>query len=297
MSRFLGALQRRRQQHTQTDELLSTLIESPSPVAPADAAPAAADRAAGTPEALASNMASPYRSVHLVPGPAVLPFVDKRRSAGEQYRIARTKIVQHPMQPRIILVSSAAPRDGKTVTAINIAAALSLKSQAEVLLIDGDIRRGSIPMQLGFAKTPGLADVLEGRCALEDAIVRTEQLPSLCVLPAGDPELNPAELLDSPSWVALIAAVRKRFRYVVMDSPPISAVADYDLLQAVADGVLMVVRPDHTPRKLLFRTLEAIPPEKLIGVLLNQVPNWILSGLADRDYYSQYYAKEYAGRS
>jgi hypothetical protein len=65
----------------------------------------------------------------------------------------------------------------------------------------------------------------------------------------------------------------------------------------VADGVLVVVRPDHTPRKLLFRTLESVPPEKLLGVLMNQVPQWFLSKFTGHDYYGHYYGGGYAGKS
>lgn len=299
MSIFLGALQRRQNQHVKTDELLSGLVESPADARPGDETLRAGPPAPDTPapaSPVRAESGGKYRTVHLVPGPAILPFIDERRAAGEQYRIARTKILQHPLRPHMILVSSAAPRDGKTITAINVAAALSLKSQGDVLLIDADIRRASVPRELGIPATPGLADVLEGRCTLEDAIVRAEQVPSLCILPAGDPKSNPAELLDSQPWSILIGAVRQQFRYIVLDSPPISAVADYDLLQAVADGVLMVVRPDHTPRKLLFRTLESVPPEKLLGVLMNQVPQWFLSRFTGHDYYAHYYAG-YASRS
>jgi capsular exopolysaccharide synthesis family protein len=300
MSRFLRALQRRQAQHTETDELLAGLVKPAAhsgPVGnPARERPVAAEPSApGSDDRTGIAQAGRYRTVALVPEPAILPFADERRSAGEQYRVARTKILQHPMRPQVILVSSAAPRDGKTTTAINVAAALSLKSQGEILLIDGDIRHASVPSQLGIPHTPGLADVLEGRCTLEDAIVRSDQLPSLCILPAGEPESNPAELLDSQPWTVLMGAVRQCFRHIVLDSPPIAAVADYDLLQAVSEGVLLVIRPDHTPRKLLFRSIESIPSEKLLGVLMNQVPRWFLSRFTGPDYYSQYGGKEYTG--
>lgn len=231
-----------------------------------------------------------YRIVRLSAVSSVLVFSADQRVAGEQYRILRTKIVQHPARPRVLLVSSAGPGDGKTTTAINLATALSLKSDGDVLLIDGDFRRAAVASQLGVPEGPGVAGAVTGACALQDAIVRTEQFPSLCILTAGQTEQNPAELLDSPQWVSLCAKTREAFRYVVIDSPPISAVADYDLLQAIADGVILTASPDLTPRKLLFKALDTIPKEKLIGVVLNRVPKWFLFKSGSHDYY-QYYSR------
>jgi capsular exopolysaccharide synthesis family protein len=286
MSRFLRALNQRRHDGQPADAVLSELVDQ-LPVGRDDA------EVPIVRPTLAPSRGGAYRTVKLQPGPAVLPFIDSRRAAGEQYRIARTKILQHESRPQTILVSSAAPRDGKTITAINVAAALSLKSDGEVLLIDADIRRPAIPGQMGIPAAPGLADVLEGRCSLEEAIVRTEPLPDLCVLAAGGAKANPAELLDSEAWSISMKAMRQRFRHIVLDSPPVSAVADYDLLQIIADGILLVVRPDHTPRKLLFHALESVPREKLLGVLLNQVPRWFLSSSIGKDYYAKYYGAEY----
>ena len=90
----------------------------------------------------------------------MLPFDDGVSShASEQYRIVRTRIVQHPSRPSLILVSSPDPGDGKTITAINVAGALSLKSEGSVLLIDADFRRPNIHEQLGLPIGPGLADL------------------------------------------------------------------------------------------------------------------------------------------
>src|SRR5271157_3867688 len=106
--------------------------------------------------------ASPYRTVSLrLPrsSPA-LPFDGSQWVVNEQYRILRTKLVQHPGHPRMILISSTDPADGKSITAINLAGVLSLKSEANVLLLDCDFRKSSIHIHLGTPKTPGLAEVL-----------------------------------------------------------------------------------------------------------------------------------------
>jgi capsular exopolysaccharide synthesis family protein len=213
----------------------------------------------------------------------VLPFDGAHSRAGEQYRVARTKIIHHPQQPRLIVISSSGPRDGKTVSSVNLAGALALKNEAQVLLIDADLRRASIGSVLGIDNTPGLADVLSGNCALDDAIVRLEQFPNLCVLPGGKAIANPTELLDSANWTALCNTVRRQFKFVIFDAPPIATVADYDLIHAQCDGVILVARPDHTSRKLFMQALDLVPKERLVGVLLNCVRDWFL--WKTQDYY------------
>ena len=215
----------------------------------------------------------------------LLPFDSGHWQASEQYRIIRTRIVQHPQQYRALVVSSAGAGDGKSITAINIAGVLGLKSQARVLLVDADLRRSSIHLQLGLPEGPGLAEVLTGACTLEQALVQIAPFPNLYVLTAGTSRANPVELLDNAQWPALCARFRKLFRYIVFDSPPIAAVADYDLIQSVCDGLIMVVRPDHTNRRLCMRALEAVPKDKMIGVLLNCVKKWFLGKYTTPDYY------------
>jgi capsular exopolysaccharide synthesis family protein len=218
----------------------------------------------------------------------LLPFDQGASHAAEQYRILRTKIIQHPSRPRVIVVSSAMPGDGKSVTAINLAGVLALKSDASVLLLDADLRHSSACASLGLPTQPGLHQVLEGRASLEEAVIALEDLPHMYVLGAGEGQRNPTELLDSANWSALCSRLRCLFKYIVIDSPPIGALADYDLIQSVSDGVILVARPDHTNRKLCFKALQAIPLEKLLGVLLNCVPDWY-PGRSSSNYSYRYY--------
>ena len=211
----------------------------------------------------------------------VLPFDDQRKII-EQYRLLRTKIQQHMAEPRVLLVAGSGPGDGKTTNAINLAGVLSLKSHTTAVLVDADFRRSSIRRLLGLQNGPGLVEVLTGACSLEEALIRTEQYPNLYVLGSGEQWQNSAELLDSPRWAAALAALRREFTYVVLDSPPIGSLADYDLLQASADGVILVIRPDHTRRELAMKALDTIPKEKFLGVVMNGVEKWFLK----KDYYS-----------
>ena len=213
-------------------------------------------------------------SLRLPQNSPALPFDGKQWFVNEQYRIVRTKLVQHVKRPKMVLISSTGPGDGKSITAINLAGALSLKSDANVLLLDCDFRRSAIHTHLGTPETPGLAEALAGTCSLEEAIIGAEEMPNLWVLPAGKPEGNPVELLDSSRWVSTVNELRALFKYIIVDSPPIAAVADYDLLQTASDGVIMIVRPDQSNRDLCYKAFDTVPKDKLLGVVMNCVPKF-----------------------
>ena len=250
------------------------------PVTIANPAPAAP-----MPDAFFPRQIRTLRLRIAAPSP-LLPFEDNRSHASEQYRMLRTKISQHPKQPRLIVVSSAASRDGKTTTAVNMAGALSLKNEAKVVLLDADLRKSTIHLQLGLPERPGLVDVLTGACSIEQALVQAQEFPNLYVLSAGTLASNPAELLDSVEWPKLCTRLCNSFRYIVVDSPPLAGVADYDLIQAVADGIILVVRPDHTKRPLCQKALATVSKEKFLGVLMNCVPASFLTPETHPDYYS-----------
>jgi capsular exopolysaccharide synthesis family protein len=246
------------------------------------AAPVAKEAPAAETPSLASIRTLSLR----IPAPSpLLPFDGEQWRPNEQYRVLRTKIGQHPLQPKVIVVSSPASGDGKSVTAINTAGALSLKSEADVLLLDADLRKPVIHRQLGLPQSPGLADVLAGACTLEEALVHTKEFPNLYAIASGTTSGNPVELLDSRQWRALCTRLRGMFRYVVIDSPPVAAVADYALIQDVCDGVILVVRPDCTNRDLCRQSLDLVPKAKFLGVLLNCVPDTPLAGRGGADYY------------
>jgi capsular exopolysaccharide synthesis family protein len=209
----------------------------------------------------------------------------QQNEASEQYRIIRTRIHRHWSKPKVIVVTSGCAGDGKTVTATNLAAALALKYGQKVLLVDGDLRRPTICGTMGIAATSGLAQILTGDVSLSDAMLQVASLPTLFVLPAGKARRNPAELLDSSQWKDLAGKLRSLFDYVVLDGPPLGAVADFHLLEAVSDGVILVVRPDHTDRSTCSAALAEIDPEKLIGAVLTAVEDWFLAKSPAYGYY------------
>lgn len=220
-------------------------------------------------------------------GLLIFPFDDGQQLAAEQYQIIRTKILHNARKPQLILVSSASSGDGKTFTAINLAASLAMKGESSVLLLDGDLRRPSVAESLGIPDAPGLTDVLTGRAELDATVVRAAQLPNLYVLAAGNSEGRAAELLDSAAWHALLPQIRSRFSHVIIDAPPIATVADFDLLQLVCDGTVVVVRPDHTERSAFTKAFACVSHAKLLGVVLNGVEDWWLWKTPTYGYYGK----------
>src|ERR1035441_6565533 len=176
MSRIFDALQGTR---SETADLLPTLMEGapderwertlvPAPLKPVTLEPPPPKATIASTGPVAVPMEPPtIRRVKLAVDATVpvLPFENQNDAAAEQYRIARTKIVHHPKKPRTIGVTSPGAGDGKTVTAINLAGALSLKAAAKVLLVDVDFRRSAVHALLGLPKSPGLAEVIEGSCS------------------------------------------------------------------------------------------------------------------------------------
>lgn len=281
MSKIFDALQGTR---NEISELLPSLLAEEANGAPARTmvpsaagqghTPPAVEKAPAPPPA-PTRPAAPRRVALAIPaGLPVLPFDDRNDNAAEQYRIARTRIVHHARRPRVIAVTSPSTGDGKTISSINLAGVLSLKGAAKVLLADMDFRRSRVHTLLGLPRTPGVAGVLAGECGFDDAVVETEEYPNLHVVTSGEPSVNPGELLESPRWQALIETMRTRYEYVVLDSPPVGAVADCDLIQLAADGVLLVFRPDHSRRGTCLKAIESVPKEKLVGVLMNCTVPW-----------------------
>jgi capsular exopolysaccharide synthesis family protein len=201
----------------------------------------------------------------------LMPFEPSFANVGEQYRIIRTKLAQHPLSPRVIAISSVDPGDGKTTTAVNVATVLALKTETRVLLVDCDLRRGQIDKVLGVPLGPGLTNVLSGANSLNESVVQVKQFPSLYVLTGGTPLENPTELLDSAGWRSLVAQLRNHFDYVILDTPPIGLIADTELIHEVSDGVILVVRPDSTTRSRCLSILQTISAKGLLGVIINGV--------------------------
>jgi protein tyrosine kinase modulator len=203
----------------------------------------------------------------------------------EQYRIARTRLEHDPSKPKLVVVTSACAGDGKSFSAVNLATVFAMRSNVQTLLVEADFRHSCLADLLGIPAQPGLSDVLSGDCELSDAIIGVAQLPNLCVLPAGTYRANITEMLGTQAWRSVCASFREQFAYTLFDTPPVGPLADYELIEEISDGVVLVVRPDHTDRSLFQIAQTLVSPDKMLGVLLNHVDDWFLWKTSASYYY------------
>jgi succinoglycan biosynthesis transport protein ExoP len=208
----------------------------------------------------------------------------------ESYRALRTSLLLSSLggPPKVIMVTSARPQEGKTTTAINSAIVLAQKG-VRVLLVDADLRRPSVHKTLGLGPSSGLSNVLTGNATLEQAISESQILPNLFVLPAGSPPPNPAELLASPQMKEILGELRGQFDHVVIDTPPTLSVTDAVVLSPRVDAIILVIRSGQTTKQALRRARDILMQVNahVTGVLLNAVD------LTSPDYYYYY---EYQGK-
>jgi capsular exopolysaccharide synthesis family protein len=208
----------------------------------------------------------------------------------ESYRALRTSLLLTSLgaPPKVILVTSALPEEGKTTTSINSAIVLAQRG-TRVLLIDADLRRPSIHKTLGMAPGNGLSNVLTGGATLQQAVVQSNISSSLWVLPAGTPPPNPAELLGSGNMRDVLAKLREQYDHIVIDTPPTLSVTDAVIMSTKADAVILVIRAGQTTKQALRRARDLLTQvnARTCGVLLNAV------NLNSPDYYYYY---EYQGK-
>lgn len=197
---------------------------------------------------------------------------DQNMEATEQYRIILTKIVQHPTRCSLILVTSAGAGDGKSVTALNLAYTMAMRRNTPVLLLSGDLLRGLKEPALQSRR--GLADVLAKQCSIEDALIVAREAPNLHLLPIGTARTDEPEWLDSSESQIFIPKLREHFKYIIIDAPPVGTVSDYYHLEALCEGIVVVVRLEHTARSAFSTAMKSIPRQKLLGVIVNNSRHW-----------------------
>ena len=212
----------------------------------------------------------------------------------EAFRALRTSLLlsqpAHP--PQVILVTSALPREGKTTAAANLAVTLAQLGDRTVLL-DADLRKPGVGrlLNLGTNGYAGLSSYLAGVSTLDLVTVPHPAIPNLAAIPTGPLPPNPADLLSSQRLTDAIAELRTKYKFIVIDSPPIMAATDAVILSVQADGVLLVVRSGETPKEAFTRTRDLLKSVKchMLGVVLNAVD----SGTPDYYYSYRYYPYSY----
>ena len=228
-------------------------------------------------------------------GPRVelLSYVQPKSQISEAFRALRTSLLlsqaEHP--PQVILVTSALPREGKTTAAVNLAVTLAQLGD-RTLLMDSDMRKPGIrrALNLTVGKDSGLSSYLAGVCTLDEIMIPHPTINNLTALTTGPVPPSPADLLSSHRMREALAELRRRFKFIVIDSPPIMAATDAVILSSLTDGVLLVVRSGETPKEAFTRTRDLLVGVKsrLLGVVLNAVDS------SAPDYYYSYRYYPYA---
>jgi capsular exopolysaccharide synthesis family protein len=223
----------------------------------------------------------------------LVSFVKPKSQVSEAFRALRTSLLlsqaEHP--PQVILVTSALPREGKTTSALNLAVTLAQLGD-RTLIVDGDLRKPGIRRALGLTagRDFGLSSYLAGVSSLDDIIIQHPQIDNLAALTTGPIPPSPADLLSSHRMRDAITYLRQKYKFIVIDSPPVMAATDAVILSVVTDGVLLVVRSGETPKEAFTRTRDLLYAVKcrLLGVVLNAVDS------SAPDYYYSYRYYPYA---
>jgi protein-tyrosine kinase len=208
--------------------------------------------------------------------------------AVEQYRrLAATLHSLHIERGlKTLIVTSAVPAEGKTLTVANLALTLSESYKRRVVLIDADLRRPSIHSVFGLPNVSGLSECLRSERAQLSLL---EVSPTLSVLPAGQPDANPMAKLTSPRMRAMLEDAGSMFDWVLVDAPPVGLMPDANLLARLTEAVIFVIAAGSTPHTLVERCLDEIGRDFILGTVLNRVEPHTL---ATSDYYHRYYRPE-----
>jgi exopolysaccharide transport family protein len=205
----------------------------------------------------------------------------------EAYRNLRTKIIFSSAggAPTTILCTSSMPSEGKTITVANLAVTMA-QAGSRVIIVDCDMRRPRLHRIMGVKRDRGLSNILVGDSTLAETIHKSH-IPNLHIITAGRVPPNPSELLGSDNMAALLKILSEKYDRVLIDSPPVTAVTDAVLLSRMVDSVLLVIRANKTPKKIVKHAIDLIYGVNghLIGALLNGLE------IEKNTYYYQYYYK------
>ncbi len=220
----------------------------------------------------------------------LVTFLDPTSFEAEQYRRLRQRIeeLNQTREARVIAVTSPVASDGKTLTAINFAGALARARGARILLIDADLRQPTVASKLGLecAPTSGLGQALQDPTAhLQDFVQSAVDGSALSVVLCSGSASDTYELLTSPRFPELLTEARRRYDYVIVDTPPIVPVPDGGLIRRAVDGYVLVVGANSTPRKLVGEALNLLEPNSVLGLVFNRDDRPFFG------YYQSYYRK------
>jgi capsular exopolysaccharide synthesis family protein len=269
-------------------EALDTTVRTPEQVEIVSALPSLGIIPLSVP--LSVNGVRPFLTGRQTFGMELITYKRPQSQIAESFRSLRTSILlsgSFESRPKVLLITSALPKEGKSSTSVNLAIVLAQKG-SRVLLVDGDMRRPTLHRVLGVSRDVGLSSLLDGTAVEESAILPAPDFPNLFVLPAGLSPSNPAELLASELLSKLLKQWRSQYDYVIIDSPPALSVTDAVVISPEADAVVVVVRSGQTTKDAVRRTRDTLYQvnARIMGIVMNAVD------LRSPDlYYYYYYSK------
>jgi protein-tyrosine kinase len=190
--------------------------------------------------------------------------------AADCYRVLRTRLVRQMCAKglRSVVVSSATPGEGKTLTTLNLAITCAKLQGQKVLLVDADLRTRGLSRLLGVSDSPGLFEVLQGEVPVESAVLLTN-IPNLCFISGGQGSERFPEAFAGERWKEVMGSLCESFKTILVDTPPIIPLADSELIAAGCDGILLVVRALKTNREVLRKAVKQVDTKKVLGVVFN----------------------------
>jgi len=206
--------------------------------------------------------------------------------AAESYRTLRTNIQYSSFDKeyKVIMITSSEPGEGKSTTAGNLALCLA-QGEKKVILVDCDLRKPSLHKKFKISNIVGLSDVMIGKEELVTAMHRYNN--NLVILTSGKIPPNPSEMLSSKAMTTLLDALKQNFDYIILDTPPVQAVTDSQILATKADGAILVVRAERTKKDSVQNAISLLKKvnANIIGTVLNGLDN-------SRNKYYYYYGEK-----
>ena len=205
--------------------------------------------------------------IHLDKHARLIPHTTDRIVV-ERYRMLRTKILQEREKKffRSLVVTSANPQEGKTVTVLNLALSFAALPSFKVLVVDGDMRKGTLGDWLGVDRDrPGLSNLIEGSARLDQVLLKSDEL-ALHVMPRGNAHICD---LQSSQFDSYFRQMVGEYDLVLVDTPPVNVITDVQIMAASCDAILLIARAFSTTTKSLEEAVEKLHTFRLIGTVLN----------------------------
>jgi exopolysaccharide/PEP-CTERM locus tyrosine autokinase len=227
----------------------------------------------------------------------LITVTESSSTVAESFRRLRNHLLHppHGEPARSILVTSVLPEEGKSFICANLAIIMAQGMEQHALMVEGDLRRPSLARLFGLNNDRGLVNFLQDGQDIS-TLIKDTGFKKLSIIPSGPTPINPAELLDSKKMPSIIEELVKRYhdRFILIDSPPMTAASEIAVLAKYVDGVILVVRWGKSRREQVKELVDLIGKTKILGVVFNAFEVNMLQSTLQKHYqgYYEYYASD-----